>query len=269
MFKTNWNKKLLKAAEDGDLAAFDRALEKGADINHQNLYVETALHLAAYAGENLIVERAIKAGAAINARNYLVFETPLHKASQQGHLQTVRALINAGADLESADRYCGTPLMQALTNQHMQVAQALITAGADVFAKSVFYINAWDMIANFPPEDAKNLERLVGESLPKKFLLEKYKKLSDVELSYSVTNLKTQVETISLYDFELKDLTRGTHAPDKKPVRERIRFHEMEDQSILRQMFNKLVELDGHPPKDSLQALPVIKKKPHAVKTSF
>ena len=36
----------------------------------------------------------------------MIGETALHSAAQAGHLEVVRVLIQAGAEVNSADRYC-------------------------------------------------------------------------------------------------------------------------------------------------------------------
>jgi ankyrin repeat protein len=65
-------------------------------------------------------------------------KTPLLYAAREGHLDVIRMLIDAGADLELADGNETTPLITALNNVHADVALLLIEAGANVNASDWF-----------------------------------------------------------------------------------------------------------------------------------
>ena len=56
--------------------------------------------------------------------------TPLQSASQNGHLEVVRALLAAGADVNRSDNRGNTPLSGALLYNRTQVADLLRDAGA-------------------------------------------------------------------------------------------------------------------------------------------
>ena len=59
--------------------------------------------------------------------------TPLHYAAEGGHLEIIKALIDAGADVNAADeaRIGNTPLRSVAAECSLAVAQALVEAGAD------------------------------------------------------------------------------------------------------------------------------------------
>ena len=67
----------------------------------------------------------------INERDEYGF-TPLHWAAKNGHTETVRDLIAAGANVDLANNSRWTPLHWAAFYGHTDVFQALIAAGANV-----------------------------------------------------------------------------------------------------------------------------------------
>ena len=93
----------------------------------------TALHRAEYveAVVALIVE-----GAFLEARDR-AGRTPLHWAAMKKNMETVNALIDAGADLNARDNYRGyTPLhWAAIGSKNDEVVSALLMAGADPNAR--------------------------------------------------------------------------------------------------------------------------------------
>jgi uncharacterized protein len=57
--------------------------------------------------------------------------TALHYAAREGHLETARALVEAGADLNTVNGDKFTPLVMAVTNGHFELAKYLLDHGAD------------------------------------------------------------------------------------------------------------------------------------------
>jgi len=72
---------------------------------------------------------------------------PLLYASCFGHAGVVKALLNAGANVEQQDVQQWTSLMWATTNHHKDVAQVLLDHGASPEAKSSSGRTAWDFVA--------------------------------------------------------------------------------------------------------------------------
>lgn len=76
---------------------------------------------------------SIENGAAIKTRNALGF-TPLNKAADRGHLETVKYLLVNKANLEEANMGGFTPLAQAVFSGRYNVVKYLIDQGANPLA---------------------------------------------------------------------------------------------------------------------------------------
>ena len=120
------------AAGNGDLAAVERLLDAGTDIDEAGRNAETPLVAAALAGQVAIAELLIKRGADVMARNRGGF-TPLHAAAYSGSVEIARLLLDHGAGLEDRNNVSGaTPLILAAEENRVDVGRLLILRGADV-----------------------------------------------------------------------------------------------------------------------------------------
>ena len=63
-------------------------------------------------------------------------DTPLMRAALDGNTESVRELINQGADINRRDDSGRTALMFAVVNRHYETMKLLLEHGADVQAKS-------------------------------------------------------------------------------------------------------------------------------------
>ncbi len=66
----------------------------------------------------------------------VAFAGPLHEATRDGDLEQVRALIDAGADLDAQGDNGETALNAAILKGHVSVAGLLIDRGADLGARN-------------------------------------------------------------------------------------------------------------------------------------
>ena len=63
-------------------------------------------------------------------------ETPLIRASHNGHLAAVAALLTAGADVRAVDASDSSSLHWAAMRGHVECVTALLKAGADPHARN-------------------------------------------------------------------------------------------------------------------------------------
>jgi len=91
----------------------------------------TLLAQAAAAGNTESIKQLLEKGANINARDGALL-TPLHKAAKGNHLEAVKLLIKEGADVKKADK--DTSLLVAAAGSNKAVFKYLIKQGAEVNA---------------------------------------------------------------------------------------------------------------------------------------
>jgi len=90
-----------KAAASGDEEVLKQALNQGIDVNIKDEHENTALHLATKHAHLDAMRLLIEFGADINAQNdYL--STPLHVTEK--NMDAIRILLEAGADANMTDK---------------------------------------------------------------------------------------------------------------------------------------------------------------------
>jgi ankyrin repeat protein len=96
----------------------------------------TPLHYAASWGLHSIVELLIiELSQDVRSRRSTFSETPLHLASENGHMKTACKLIECGADVTAQDKDRQTALHLASLRGNVDLACMLIEHGADVIAQ--------------------------------------------------------------------------------------------------------------------------------------
>ena len=133
--KDKAQEELFQRAENGTLTQWGIvfSLLRGTDVEAKNDNGLTALMLASSKGHLEIVRLLIEAGANVNAKRD--DWTALMSASRNGHAQVVRLLVDAGADVNTKGSDGWTPLMLASWEGHLEVVRLLVDAGADVNTK--------------------------------------------------------------------------------------------------------------------------------------
>ncbi len=135
--------------DDADLV--DRLIRAGADVKAANRYGVTPLSLACVNGNAAIIEKLLKAGADANELGPQD-ETPLMTVARTGSVPAAKVLLAHGAKVDARETWHGeTALMWAAAQQHPEMVKALIDAGADVNAMST--VVKWERQVTAEPRD--------------------------------------------------------------------------------------------------------------------
>jgi len=103
-------------------------LQFGADPNSSCSPFFTPLFSACYENMYKYIPILVKAGARVNET--VNKRTALHTAAWNNNVESVRLLIEMGADLKLFSGYWGTALDDAIQNKSKEAAEILIQAGA-------------------------------------------------------------------------------------------------------------------------------------------
>ena len=117
---------LLTAAQPGEVAGSDPPVVEAVRSAQDGSASDAVRRLLDAAAE-------VDASGIVNAANAAQADgtTATHWAARHDDLETVRLLIDAGADVGAVNRYGVTPLHLAATNGSASVVAALLDAGAD------------------------------------------------------------------------------------------------------------------------------------------
>ena len=129
------NTEIMKLAISGDPAAIRLSLDKGAEVDAQNLHGWTALEHAADRNQTAIMAVLIDAGADPNHQDKNGW-TPLMRASGSGNLRAVQLLISRDAKVDLTEKHGWTALFWATYRGHKDIVRELIAQGANVFQKA-------------------------------------------------------------------------------------------------------------------------------------
>jgi ankyrin repeat protein len=101
------------------------------DVNAKCYDVRTALLAASQEGHVDAVRVLLDHGANVNSPNSVEW-MPLHFASNEGHLKVVQLLLEHGATMDARSTYGSTPVYLASGNGYLEVVRLLLSHGADV-----------------------------------------------------------------------------------------------------------------------------------------
>ncbi|XP_078339606.1 uncharacterized protein LOC144627217 [Crassostrea virginica] len=135
-FISKYTPPLVAACRVGNMPVVQELIRHGASIGAQGYttqsdkYGRTPIHAASEGGHVDVVDLLIKCGADCN-QSYKDGRTPIQKASMAGHVDIVDLLIKSGAHCNQSDKDGRTPIHEASWGGHVGVVDLLIKCGAD------------------------------------------------------------------------------------------------------------------------------------------
>ncbi len=137
------NEQLLQAVESGDLEQVKRVITGGAIVNARTRSGLTALSLAVIRGHDEIALYLIERGASLDARDrsgdrqqMYPGNSPVHYAAIYGRTRVLQAMLDRGVPVDLRDRNGRTLLMMASENGHRDTVKLLLERGADPTTRS-------------------------------------------------------------------------------------------------------------------------------------
>jgi ankyrin repeat protein len=112
-------------------------IENGADLYYKDEKSVTTLMQAAHRGLTTIVTKLLEKHGASGKSGYLDDPseegiTPLIAASSEGHVEVVKALLAAKADIDKVDKDGTNALMAACARGHLEIVKELLSGGAKI-----------------------------------------------------------------------------------------------------------------------------------------
>ena len=131
------NEALHIACHKGHLTVVETLLQLRADVNHVDRLGEphtSPIHSAVAAGKSPVVQLLLQQRANLNPKHQPDQEPILHSASRLGHVQVLRALLGARAELRERLPGAGEAIHDAAEAGHTGAVQELLAWRADPFA---------------------------------------------------------------------------------------------------------------------------------------
>lgn len=114
----------------------DLLLDKGAAVEAPNKQDDQPLHLAVANGHQGIASLLLQQGASLEVPS-LDREYPIHRAAIGGDAM-MRFLLQKGASIKSQTKYGSTPLHLAAAMGHLETVKLLLEIGADIEVKNTY-----------------------------------------------------------------------------------------------------------------------------------
>ena len=113
------------AAQFGYQDIAEQLIAKGANVLAKNHQRKTPLHIAARYNQTKIIRLLLANNSNVDAEDFdgILDSTPLHEASEMGHLNSAEILVYRGADLQAVNSDKLTPVDLAVVNDHVELVQ--------------------------------------------------------------------------------------------------------------------------------------------------
>ena len=129
---------LLAAAYENDVAAAQQLVEEGADVNVKDESQQSAYLIATseVGDDPRLLDLTLDAGADVNAKDRFN-GTGLIRAAERGYATIVARLLETDIDVDHVNRLGWTALLEAVIlgeggPEHIETVRLLVEAGADV-----------------------------------------------------------------------------------------------------------------------------------------
>ncbi|GHT89632.1 hypothetical protein AGMMS49545_00380 [Betaproteobacteria bacterium] len=148
---------LMIAAWEGNLPMLELFYSYGANVNLENSAGEQALLLAAWKGKREAMDWLLAHGAQLNRPPGQW--SALHYAAFTGNQKLVADLLAQGADIDARSPNGATPLMMAIYDGKQEAAKLLIERGANTRLRNDWGDGAMEWAMRY---NQMNLARLIG-----------------------------------------------------------------------------------------------------------
>ncbi len=207
------------AAEDGDVESVRALLREGADANAAQSDGMTALHWAAMHNNVTIARALIYAGATVQSKTRLGGYTPLHLASKGESRDVAAVLITNHADVNAFTTTGVTPLHFAADANAIGVIDLLLAAGADVDAPDAFSQRTPLMFAAMRGADAAARSLLAGGADPRLVTATKdYESISEQLRSEQQKRARVRAAEEEPAQDESEEAPQSAAIPETPPV---------------------------------------------------
>jgi uncharacterized protein len=141
---------LMVAVREDSKKVFNALLNaRGVDLNVRARNGDTALMIASYKGDVATVKALLDKEAEPNNTGW----TALHYAAAIGNDEIVQMLLDASAYIDAGSPNNTTPIMMAARAGKIQTVKLLLDSGADVTLKNDLGMNAIDLAKKFDHDD--------------------------------------------------------------------------------------------------------------------
>lgn len=133
-----------------------------APIDDDQWFEKERLHRAAASGDMQMIESLLAEGVPATSFDTLAY-TPLHYAAVAGHIEAMKRLLRAGADVNAnlEEKIGDTALKEAATNCSLEMATILVDAGADPTIPGWMSLTALDYSADRKDSEGRAVHGLL------------------------------------------------------------------------------------------------------------
>ena len=153
---------LQAAVIHGHVKTVETFLQLGASVTRRCMTWGSTIRAAAWRGNVEILRTLLSHGADPNLVSSITGMSALSTATSHGHVNAVRILVEAGANVNQAVKHFGTPLMIALYHGHINITRLLVSKGAKLVMSDSDHARLTSEVglcASFAPvQDATNIK---------------------------------------------------------------------------------------------------------------